>query len=163
MQFLIVVLLCISLMIGSIVLKSPPTNSGDARDIEFDPWIRKIPWSRKRKPTPILFPGKVHGQRSLAGCSPWGCKESDWTLISDVKHLSLSFLTICISSLQKWLFKPLTYFLIGLFVFVEFQAFFIWHGYKFLSYIQPAYTFFHFIFYLFILLIVSLVHRSLNF
>ena len=23
-------------------------------------------------PTPVFLPGKVHGQRSLAGCSPWG-------------------------------------------------------------------------------------------
>ena len=72
MQFLIVVLLCISLMIGSIVLKSPPANSGDARDTEFDPWIRKIPWSRKWKPTPVLLSGKVHGLRSLVGYSPKG-------------------------------------------------------------------------------------------
>ena len=30
-------------------------------------------------PTPVLFPGKSHGQRSLVGCSPWGRKESDTT------------------------------------------------------------------------------------
>ena len=30
-------------------------------------------------PTPVLLPGKSHGQRSLAGCGPWGCKESDTT------------------------------------------------------------------------------------
>ena len=24
-------------------------------------------------PTPVLLPGKSHGQRSLVGCSPWGC------------------------------------------------------------------------------------------
>ena len=29
--------------------------------------------------TPVLLPGKSHGQRSLVGCSPWGCKESDTT------------------------------------------------------------------------------------
>ena len=22
---------------------------------------------------PVLLPGKPHGQRSLVGCSPWGC------------------------------------------------------------------------------------------
>ena len=27
--------------------------------------------------TPVFLPGKSHGQRSLAGCSPWGHKESD--------------------------------------------------------------------------------------
>ena len=30
-------------------------------------------------PTPVLFPGKSHGRRSLVGCSPWGCEESDTT------------------------------------------------------------------------------------
>ena len=29
--------------------------------------------------TPIFSPGECHGQRSLAGYSPWGCKESDTT------------------------------------------------------------------------------------
>ena len=30
-------------------------------------------------PTPVLLPGKSHGRRSLVGCSPWGCEESDMT------------------------------------------------------------------------------------
>ena len=30
-------------------------------------------------PTPVLLPGKSHGQRSLVGCSPWGLEESDTT------------------------------------------------------------------------------------
>ena len=29
--------------------------------------------------TPVFFPGESHGQRSLAGYSQWGCKESDMT------------------------------------------------------------------------------------
>ena len=29
------------------------------------------------QPTPVLLPGKFHGQRSLVGYSPWGRKESD--------------------------------------------------------------------------------------
>ena len=37
------------------------------------------PWRRKWQPAPIFLPGKSHGQRSLAGYSPWGCKESDTT------------------------------------------------------------------------------------
>ena len=43
----------------------------------FDPWVEKIPWRRKWKPTPVFLPGKFHGQKSLAGYSPWGHKESD--------------------------------------------------------------------------------------
>ena len=39
--------------------------------------VGKIPWNRKWQPTPVLLPGKFHGQRSLAGDSAWGLKESD--------------------------------------------------------------------------------------
>ena len=45
----------------------------------FDPWVGKIPWRRKWQSTPVLLPGKSHGQRSLVGYSPWGRKESDMT------------------------------------------------------------------------------------
>ena len=34
---------------------------------------------RQWHPTPVLLPGKSHGQRSLVGCSPWGRTESDTT------------------------------------------------------------------------------------
>ena len=36
-------------------------------------------WRRQWQPTPALLPGKSHGWRSLVGCSPWGCEESDMT------------------------------------------------------------------------------------
>ena len=42
-------------------------------------WVRKIPWRRKWHLIPVFLPGKSHGQRSLAGYSPWGRKESDTT------------------------------------------------------------------------------------
>ena len=35
----------------------------------FNPRVRKIPWRRKWQPTPMFLPGKLHGQRSLAGYS----------------------------------------------------------------------------------------------
>ena len=34
---------------------------------------------RQWHPTPVLLPGESHGWRSLVGCSPWGCTESDMT------------------------------------------------------------------------------------
>ena len=41
-------------------------------------WSKKLLlWSRKWQPTPVLLPGKVYGQRSVASCSPWGRKELD--------------------------------------------------------------------------------------
>ena len=36
-------------------------------------------WSRKWQPTPVFLPGKLHGQRSLVGCSPWGHQELNTT------------------------------------------------------------------------------------
>jgi len=49
------------------------------RRLRFDPWIRKISWRRKWKPTPVFLLGKSHGQGSLVGYSPSGSKESDTT------------------------------------------------------------------------------------
>ena len=43
----------------------------------FDPWVRKIPWRRKQQPTLVFLPRESHGQRSLAGYSPWGHTESE--------------------------------------------------------------------------------------
>ena len=43
----------------------------------FDPCVGKIPWRRAWQPTPVFLPGESHGQRSLAGYSPWGRKELD--------------------------------------------------------------------------------------
>ena len=49
------------------------------RRLRFDTWIRKILWRRKWLPTPVFLPRKFYGQRSLAGYSLWGRKESDTT------------------------------------------------------------------------------------
>ena len=38
----------------------------------FDLWVGKIPWRRAWQPTPVVLPGKSHGQRILAEHSPWG-------------------------------------------------------------------------------------------
>ena len=42
-------------------------------------WLSECWWRRQWHPTPVLLPGKSHGWRSLVGCSPWGCEESDTT------------------------------------------------------------------------------------
>ena len=41
-------------------------------------WLLCV-WRSQWQPTPVLLPGKCHGQRSLVGCSPWGCTKSDTT------------------------------------------------------------------------------------
>ena len=43
--------------------------------------VGKIHWRREWPPTPVFFPGESHGQRSMAGYNPWGCKESNRTNI----------------------------------------------------------------------------------
>ena len=43
-------------------------------------------------PTAVLLPGEFHGQRSLAGYSPWGCKETDPT----------EWLTLSLSLWANW-------------------------------------------------------------
>ena len=45
----------------------------------FNPWVGKILCRRKWQPTSLFLLGKFHGQRSLAGYSPWDCKELDTT------------------------------------------------------------------------------------
>ena len=49
------------------------------RRTEFDLGVRRIPWRRKCQCILMSLPGKSHRQRSLAGYSPWGCKESGMT------------------------------------------------------------------------------------
>ena len=63
---------------GGAVVKNPPANAGDVRR-GYDPWVGKIPWSRKWQPTPIFLPGKSHGQKNLADYRLWGHKELDTT------------------------------------------------------------------------------------
>ena len=48
------------------VVKNPPS----VMRCGFDPWVRKIPWSRKWQPTLVSLLGESHGQRSLVGYSP---------------------------------------------------------------------------------------------
>ena len=59
------------------MVKNLPANAGDT--FNLNPWVMKIPWRRKWQPTPVFLAGKSHGQRSLEGYSPWGCKELDAT------------------------------------------------------------------------------------
>ena len=44
--------------------KDPPAMQ-ETQEMGFDPWVRKIPWSRKWQFTSVFLPGKSHGQRSL--------------------------------------------------------------------------------------------------
>ena len=60
------------------VVKNPPAMWERPM---FDPWVGKIPWRKKRLPTPVSWPGEFHGPYGR-----WGCKELDTT-----ERLSLHF------------------------------------------------------------------------
>ena len=56
---------------GCAVVEKSPANAGALGDRGSIPGLE----SRKWQPTLVFLPGESHGQRSLAGYSPWGCKE----------------------------------------------------------------------------------------
>ena len=63
-----------------LVLRSPPANAGDIRDLSSMPRLGKSPWvGNGRQPTPVVLAGVSHGQRSLVEYSPWGHRQSDMT------------------------------------------------------------------------------------
>ena len=66
---------------GGTVVKNVPAKAGGK--CGFDPWVWKIPCSRKWQFTLVFLPGEFHGQRGLEGYSPWGCKRSDMTEHTD--------------------------------------------------------------------------------
>ena len=66
------------------MVKNPPAV--------WETWVQSLDWEdpleRKQLPTPVSWPREFHGQKSLAGYSPWSHKESDTT-----EQLSLSIYT----------------------------------------------------------------------
>ena len=57
----------------------------------FKNLYRASTWRRQWHPTPVLLPGKSHGQRSLVGYNSWGREESDMT-----ERLHFQFSLSCI-------------------------------------------------------------------
>ena len=60
-------------------LSSKPAIAGQIFLLLLSLWFSAVwkvlhfVWRRQWHPTPVLLPGKSHGQRSPVGCSPWGC------------------------------------------------------------------------------------------
>ena len=67
-------------------------------------WVQSLgqedPWE-KGMATSVFFPGELHGQRNLMGCSPWGCEESD---IAEQLTLSLSLWRPRVGLLRNFFF-----------------------------------------------------------
>ena len=70
---------CVCIYIGFL-------GGASGKEQTFQSWVRKIPWRRAWQPTPVLLPGKSHGQRNLVGYSPWSCEESDTTEATEHTH-----------------------------------------------------------------------------
>ena len=54
-------------------------SARDSGEASLIPESGRSPESRKWQPPPVFLPGKFHGQKTLAGYSPWCHKESDTT------------------------------------------------------------------------------------
>ena len=63
----------------ALVVETPPANAGDGRDTGSIPGLRRSPGEGHGHPLQYACLENPHGQRSLEGYSPRGCKESDTT------------------------------------------------------------------------------------
>ena len=60
----------------------------------LNPWVRKIPWGREWKPTPVFLSGESHGWRSLAGYSPQHCRvRCNWSDLA-CTHVSTAIVEV---------------------------------------------------------------------
>ena len=67
---------------GSTSDKEPTSQCRSSERFGFHPWVGKIPWRRAWQPTAAFLRGESHAQRSLAGYSPRGRRESDMTEVT---------------------------------------------------------------------------------
>ena len=79
--------------------KESACNVGDLGSI---PGLGRVPCRRAWQPTPAFLPGESHGQRSLAGCSPWVCKEADTTERLSTAHSTTSAAINLLISLSSY-------------------------------------------------------------
>ena len=77
---------CVSSFLGGTVCKE---SICQGRRCGFNPWVSKILWRRKQQPALVLLPGESHGQRSLAGSSPRGCKRVRRDLVTKTTTTAL--------------------------------------------------------------------------
>ena len=58
------------------MVKNLPASARDVKETQVPSLGQKIPWIRKWQPSPVFLSRKFQAQKSLAGYSPWGPKES---------------------------------------------------------------------------------------
>ena len=91
------------------------------RDTSVGSLVRKIPWRREWLSTPVFLPRESHGQRSLAGYSPWAHKESGRT--EAAQHTCMYIYThyiFCVFLIDMW--RHFLYHLQGQCISVQFSS-----------------------------------------
>ena len=79
--------------------------------VKQETWVpslsQKIPWRRKRQPTPVLPPAEAQGQRSLLGYCPWGFKRVGHNFDTKQQqwHYRFCIYTKVLSSIKKTVLK----------------------------------------------------------
>ena len=70
--------------------------------VRWIPGAGKILWRRAWQPTQVFLLGESHGQRSLVGYSPWGCKRVGYNLATKQQHQqAVGSSTVCAWWLQN--------------------------------------------------------------
>ena len=66
-----------------LVVKSLSASAGRCKRLEFDPWVQKMPWSRRWWPTPVFFAEKFSWTEELGGL--WSMESQrarhDWGIV----------------------------------------------------------------------------------
>ena len=79
------------------MVKNPPAMQ--------ETWVRSLsqenPLEKGMATTAVFLPGESHGQRSLVGYSPWGCKESDTT---EHTHIFIYLAAVLIEAYEIFIF-----------------------------------------------------------
>ena len=72
------------------VVKNPPANAGDARDLGMIPGLGRSPGEGNGNLLPVFLFGKFHGQRTLLGyslCSHKGSNTTEHAIMQDFKKI----------------------------------------------------------------------------
>ena len=79
----------------ALVVKNPPASAGDIGDMGSVLRVRRSSGGGHKNPLQYPYLENPQGKRSLVGCSPWRCKESDTT-----EQLSIAQCTWVLSCVQ---------------------------------------------------------------
>ena len=70
------------------MVRKPSASTGDVRDVGLVSGLGRTAGGGHWQPTPVFLPGESQGQRSLVGCSPQGCKESDMSEFHYINYIN---------------------------------------------------------------------------